>query len=303
MVRSYEYDTREPCNIFEWELVKGMTKLPEPRPVSEDTPVLHLLAKSRLLMALGKVIDTLSSLKSDNYDAILEVDDYLDWAHKQIPAHLKFRRESFSAGIKNGAVPRVKRNIQMEYMYHQSVSLLHRKFLALSRHNKRFERSRIRCISSAMGLLVLQDTLYEEAKVTGHLHESQWYRVSVTSREFIFAAMILCLELRRVKNENDGILPSNNNAETKAMLDSLQGTYMIWNEVKTSSTEAAEVYRVLFKMLQVLGMESQVVDHTPNGIPTTTVNPTDRWEPWMVNAEDDVRITDAHWVGFFCILY
>jgi len=297
MVRSYEYDTQEPRNIFEWELAKGMAKLPESRPVSEDTTIQHLLAKSRLLMALGKVIDTLSSLKSDNYDAILEVDDYLDWAHKQIPAHLRFHREDFCASIGDGVIPRMKRNIQIEYMYHQAVSLLHRKFLAPSRHNKRFERSRMRCISSAMGLLVLQDALYEEAKMIGRLHESQWYRVSVTSREFIFAAMILCLELRRVKNENSGILPSNYNSETKAMLDSLQGTYTIWNEVKTSSTEAAEVYRVLSKMLHVLGMESQVVSHTPDSIPATTVGPMHGWEPWIANEDNDFPITDAHWVG------
>jgi hypothetical protein len=81
MIRSVDHDIAEPRNVHDWELTKDMTHLPPSRPLLHETPVAHLIAKSRILRIMGGILDFLSSLRPDSYDVILDLEEELQQAY------------------------------------------------------------------------------------------------------------------------------------------------------------------------------------------------------------------------------
>lgn len=150
MIRSLDSDAMGPRNLHDWELKVDMTSLPESRPFSEETPVSYMLAKNRILKVGGEVISVVASLILPPYEQVLKLDDELTVAYEGLPMYLKMvtpekllREHPTSAN----------RRIQLEFLYHQCVCVLHRKFVTQGRRDIRFARSYNRCMSSALSLL------------------------------------------------------------------------------------------------------------------------------------------------------
>jgi hypothetical protein len=252
MTRTIDYDCGEPRNIHDWELYEGMTELPASRPPSEATPVSYLLAKARLLRPLGDVVDFISSPHSDSYDRALQIDEQLSNEHLQMPSHLRLRDIEQTTTYSAAAINRM---VQIEFLFHQGVCVLHRRFLARGRLDHRYARSREQCIKSALALLNHQRVLYEVATKTGSLRDLYWFRMSFTSHAFILPAVILCLDLRHSKRgftESDQSNSWNGDTQDKAMLDAVRTAQTIWKEGQDMSPETWKVHRVLSQLLESL---------------------------------------------------
>lgn len=257
MIRAVDHDTAEPRNIHDWELYEGMTELPPSRPPSEVTPVSYLIAKTRLFRPLGAVVDFVSSLRPDSYDVALQIDKQLSRAHFQLPPHLQMRDLEESASDLSSDV---NRRVQLEFLFHQGVCVLHRRFLVPGRLDSRFAHSHEQCIKSAVVLLNLQSILYEFAKMTDSVKAQHWYHVSCISQEFILPAVILCLDLRhRKKGLTEGGTPRSwsGDPQQKAMLEALTTACKIWRAVQDISPETWKVYRVLSQLLEALGVDEE----------------------------------------------
>jgi hypothetical protein len=269
MIRAGDYDTAQPLNVHDWELTKDMTDLPPSRPLSQETPIAYLLSKGRILGALRSILEFLSSRRSDSYDSVLNLEEELSQAHLQVSPHLQLTK---SINSENDHPSLISRAVQLEYLYHQGMCLLHRKFFAQSRFDSRFSRSRERCFESAVALLSLQDMLHREAKTRGSMTTSHWFRIPLASHDFILAAMILCLELRRKQEEAPDANKASLTGDTqqKNMLRSLEISCNIWKEVQTSSLEAWKVYRVLSSMLDTFGVGEKMSSLNPGKMPTSS---------------------------------
>jgi hypothetical protein len=143
MIRTLDSDTGDPRNLYDWELTEKMTRLVESRPSSEETPVTYMLAKRKIIRVGGEVINLIGSLSVANYDEILKLDDELAQAYEDLPANL--RMDSTEKLLKEHP-SLVNRRIQLEFLYNQSVCVLHKKFLAQGRTDSRFARSYTRCM-------------------------------------------------------------------------------------------------------------------------------------------------------------
>lgn len=177
MIDTLNSDTHAPRNLHEWELHPDMTVLPPSRPRSEITPISYLLAKDRIVMVLGKILPLLNTLGKVPYEMVLKLDDELANAFEDIPASLKMQNKEISSLDPPSLV---NKRIQLEFLYHQTVCVLHRKYLVEGRRNVKYIRSYHRCMESAMLLLAQQSFLYREAKSHGLLGDRHWYRVSYT---------------------------------------------------------------------------------------------------------------------------
>ena len=300
MIRAVDHDAAEPRNLHDWELYEGMTELPPSRPPSEETQVSYLITKAKLLRPLGAVVDVACSLHPNSYDVALQIDEQLSRAYLQIPPHLQMRDLEKSARD-NSCV--FDRGVQLHFLFHQGVCVLHRRFLRTSRLDVRFARSREQCINSAMALLNHQSILYEFAKKTDSVKAQYWFRVSCISQDFFLPAIILCLDLRYRKiglleNASASFLKNDDNQQ-KAMSEALMTAYKIWMEVQDFSPETYRVFRVLCQLLEVLGADEKDRSLIPPTPSLATQGPATYNSGSSFDSKNDPSFTDMDidWVS------
>ena len=282
ITRTVDHDSAEPKNVHDWELYDGIVELPASRPLSHTTPVSYSIAKARLLQPLGEVVDFVSSMQCDSYDRALQIDEKLTSAHLQMPPHLRLRSVEQTAGLSPNTINRM---VQIEFLFHQGVCVLHRGFLVRGRFDKRFARSREQCLRSAMVLLNHQRVLYEVSNKTGSAKALYWFQLSFISQAFILPAVILCLDLRHRKNNNTGDDQSNSwsgDIQEESMLEALKTAHLIWKDAKDISLETWKVYRVLSQFVE--NLDASEKDGTSSNPPETTSNITEQ----TATAESDV---------------
>jgi hypothetical protein len=257
MIRSIDSDTRGPRNLHDWEMNEGMKSLPESRPLSEETPVCYMLAKRMIVTVSGDAISLVGSLTEHSYDEILRLDNKLMKAYRTLPPHLKM--ESPDKLLKESPAL-TNRRIQLEFLYHQTVCILHRKFLSRGRTDTRYARSYQRCMESALRLLEHQQFLYTETKIKGSMRPRHWYRVVHTSHDFILAAMIVGLDVRyRSLEKLSGRIVNFDESEQMKIWQALEFVCGVWKGEKDISPEAAKVYRVLSQVLGTCAIEENGV--------------------------------------------
>ncbi|RDW58365.1 hypothetical protein BP5796_12295 [Coleophoma crateriformis] len=84
-------DTKEPRNLRDCDFEEDTTEMPPPRPETEWTPVLALIARGRLISALGLICDINTDINPPSYDEVIKVDALLEDVHNRaIPAVLRW---------------------------------------------------------------------------------------------------------------------------------------------------------------------------------------------------------------------
>jgi hypothetical protein len=251
-IREHTHDTQLPSNLYDWELSEDITELPPSRPISDPSPVSYLIVKGSILLVIGKIVNFLSDLGPHPYERVLELDAQLEASFVNLPDF--FRPQGFD-NVENESPSLVNRRIQLEFLYHQGMCVLHRKFFTQGRLDPRFRKSYTRCTESALALLVEQYFLYTQA-IKGSLIARHWYRVSYTSHSYILAAMILVLDIRHRRmeaySEDSGIVCTLQ----VDICNAIQNACVIWKQKsdEKDSAEAVKVYQVLSNMLSTLGV-------------------------------------------------
>ena len=238
-------DTQEPRNLHNWELSEETTVLPPSRAMSESTPVTYLIAKGRLMSALGRVTDFNNALRPASYEEVVGVDRSLQEAFERLPVHMKMYVGIADADTGQSQTATTAALLQMEFLYNLGMCSLHRKFLSKSRLDPKYSLSRDRCVSSALVLLNRQHTFHYQSPITSPVLMPDWYKVPHAREFFVLAAMILCLDLehrRRGANTETG--PASD-----VLLQALDKSCAIWRDVENTSDEASRVCHVLTGML------------------------------------------------------
>ncbi|KAH8748569.1 hypothetical protein F5882DRAFT_433040 [Hyaloscypha sp. PMI_1271] len=76
-------DTKQPRNLRDCDFEEDTTEMPPPRPETEWTPVLPLIAKGRLISALGLICDINTDINPPSYDEVIKVDALLEDLHNR----------------------------------------------------------------------------------------------------------------------------------------------------------------------------------------------------------------------------
>jgi len=225
-------DTMEPRNLHDWELSDDTNVLPPSRPLTEPTPATYLIAKGRLLRALGRITDFNNTPTLTSYNAVLDIDNSLYEAYQNFPPHMKVQggRGDLNAVRNKSDIT----NLQLESMYHRGMCILHRRFIAKSRLDPQYTLSRDRSISSALAILDYQRVL-----------EQSWYNLSQTRQILTLAAMILFLELEHRRRG----LEMDTSPASSALLQALEQSCALWEDAKSSCDEAWRIHQILVGML------------------------------------------------------
>lgn len=280
-------DTKEPRNLYDWELSGDAAIPPSPRPLTEATPATYLIVKGRLFRALGRVADANSAPGPVSYETILEIDRAVQHAYQSIPPHMKVA----PLADDNSRPNQVSHysNMGLLCMYHKGMCMLHRKFLAMGRVEGRFKVSRDRCIASALRLLDFQLSL-----------QPLFYRISQTRQMLTLAAMILFLELE-LRRHNADIEAS---PDSSILLQALEKTCSLWAEAVGVCDDAQRVHGFLDGMLTSFNAGSGIAS-TGSSQATSPEAPVEssrlsiQFNPYAFNVplEDKLSTVDFDWVS------
>ena len=192
MIRLGDCDTALPGNYYDDDLFEDMKALPPPRPITEPTPVSYMIAKASLTFCFGKNVESLHAISSCSYEDIMQLDQNLREARAELPPHLRLKPVEDSM-LDPGAI--IMQRFFLSILYHKGQCVLHRKFLARARENPKYAHSRRTCVDSSMELLNHQATLHYESRPNHRLHNVRVLLSSLTSHDFLLAAMIIALDL------------------------------------------------------------------------------------------------------------
>ncbi|KAK1143201.1 hypothetical protein N8T08_006899 [Aspergillus melleus] len=256
MIRPLDSDTELPRNLYDDDFDEECKELPQSRPPNEPTPISFLIAKARLALVFGRVVEQSAPLQTHSYDKVMEVDAELRRARDLVPEHLLVRPiEESQLDPLNIVMSRYT----VMSVYHKAQIVLHRRYLVRARENPRFTYSRRSCIDSAMELLRFQSMLYVEAGPTGRLQSRQNRVSALCSTDFLLAATIVSLDLYHGHQLQTGGRASGDTyawgrERRDEMLAALQRCKEIWDGLSDEAMEAWKASGALGVMLSRLNL-------------------------------------------------
>jgi hypothetical protein len=271
VVRPRDTNTEIPRNIFDDELFEDMSILPPSRSEEEATPTLFLINRTRLMYKLGEAVELTEVLTCASYEEVMKVDNQARELHDRISPHLKIRSMDESARDPSTLI---MQRFTLELLFLKIICVLHRKFISASRVNPRFSYSRRACIDASMKMLQHQATLHRECQPGGRLRNVKWFISSLTTVDFLLAAMIVCSDLyHTARQERQGRRDSTDmyywsEDRRNEMIDAIETAVGIWDGLKEHSMEAYKAHATLSVMLGQLkgsrsGSQTQSFSSTP----------------------------------------
>ena len=153
MISDRKCDTAEPRNLNDTDLDQDTSELPPPRPEIEITTTLGIIARRRILTAVGTISDLTANAKSCNYAEVMRADAILHEAAASIPQ--PFKMKSMAASITDSPQVIMSR-LFISHLFYKGQIMLHRRFVLMestSADEDLFSYSRKACLDASLGML------------------------------------------------------------------------------------------------------------------------------------------------------
>ncbi|USP76860.1 hypothetical protein yc1106_04134 [Curvularia clavata] len=266
IIRPRDTNTEIPRNIYDDELHEDMKILPPSRPETEATPTLFLINRTRLIYKLGEAVELTDTLTCSSYDEVMKLDMEARELHDNISPHLKMRGMDESARDPSTLI---MQRFSLDLLFLKIICTLHRKYLAYARVQSRFAYSRKAVIEASLMLLKHQATLHRECQAGGRLRNVKWFISSLTTVDFLLAAMIVSSDLYHTTMESSARSPPTDaptwsSDRIDEMLEAIEIAVGIWDGLKDHSMEAYKAHTTLNVMLEQL-KKHRATKQAPNG--------------------------------------
>ncbi|RDI89805.1 hypothetical protein Vi05172_g404 [Venturia inaequalis] len=292
MIRPNDTNTALPINIYDDELIEDMKALPPARPINETTPMTYVIYKAQLINLFSEIVDSVQTLHPTSYEEAMKLDHKLREIHSNIPTVFKMR--AIEESLRDPAALVMQRYI-LDLLFLKSQCVLHRKFICPSRESPRYVYSRRTSVDNAVEMLRHQATLHNESRPGGRLSNVKWFISSLTSNDFLLAAMIVALDLHHsAEIERTGRRSSNDvydwtHERRASMLAALELSRSIWESLSDQSLEALKANGLLTAMLSRLQEhEAQIRQQISQGF-----TPPSRFSQNGANG-DDTKLAPEH---------
>ncbi|KAK0730548.1 hypothetical protein B0H67DRAFT_38279 [Lasiosphaeris hirsuta] len=254
MIYEHDCDTQLPHNIFDEEFGPESKVLPPSRPNAEPTTISYMIAKVRLCMELGNILQATGRVRNQvHYDDILQYDARLREVKVELPPHLKLQPLEGT----HDPLTLVIARFNIDILYLKIMCLLHRKYMSRARHNPRYAHSRRSAIEASLETLRHLATLHRESQPNGRLRSIKWFVTSIATKDFLLPAMLIVLDLHfdNVAERSGERRESHNlhfwtRGQRMEMINSLELTRDIWKGLADTSMEAVKASNILEIMLE-----------------------------------------------------
>ncbi|KAJ5753006.1 fungal-specific transcription factor [Penicillium odoratum] len=293
MISDGKWDTSEPRNLNDTDFDEESTELPLSRPLTEYTNSLGIIARRRILAALGAVIDLTDAVKPCTYADVMHVDSMIQEAAASIPPPLKLKSMATSM---TDTPQIIMARLFLYHMIYKGQVILHKRFFYPRSDNSEDQAtsySRKVCLEASLSTLEIQHVLDEETCPGGQLYTMRFRVTSIMNHQFLTATMILCCMLHRgqtLEREQD----------IRAALQRCRAIWMRRSESSKEAKKAAET--VSFVMARADDGKShnvaltQTIAHSVGHFPPNRV-PLDSQEP--PGSIPDEATVSSDYMSFF----
>jgi hypothetical protein len=233
MISDWKWDTAEPRNLNDTDFDEQSVDLPPSRPLTEYTNSIGLIARRRILAALGTVADLTDAVQPCSYAEVMRVDGILQEAAASIPPLLQMKPLATSV---TDSPQVIMSRLFLGHMVYKGQIVLHRRFLYTSSANTDddpMKYSRTACLDASLGMLNIQHMLDEETCPGGQLYTMRFRVTSLMNHQFLTATMVLCSMLCRGKT-------LQREQEIRAALQISRSIWMRRSSTSKEATKAAE---------------------------------------------------------------
>lgn len=249
MFRTIVADTQSPRNLLDRDFNSSTAVLPPSRSADELTPSSYTRAKLRIVRVFADAAELSHQTIPASYEEVMRLDEELEEAKAAIPPLLQM--PDISELVTDSAEQLMCR-FNLDLLYLKTKIVIHRRYmltplnqLSPAEQKAGIGMSRHACIESALRVLNHHHTIYSASQNGGQLESVKWYMGSISTHDFLLAAMVICLELS--EQVNDRSFPFGpmymRCPKRGAMLDALEKSQRIWSEAshKKSSRDVPSI--------------------------------------------------------------
>jgi len=250
MIRNIQSDTELPHNLLDADFSPGITCLPESRPVSEITPTLYSIVKGRICSVFAATAEISHAVIPPKYSEVMDLDSSSQESYVIIPPALRVRPMDQSI---IDPPDLIMNRFNLELLHLKTRCILHRRYLTEARMDSRFEYSRRTCVDAARRILAHHLTIYDACQPGGRLSRFRWYMSTLSTHDFLLAAMIICLELdleSKAGLDQVDNLSRQTNIHRKELIDALRAFYNVFRISENSSLKANQASKAMAIMLR-----------------------------------------------------
>lgn len=178
-----------------------MKTLPPSRGIDELTPCSYMRAKLRITRIFADATELSHATVPPSYEDMMELDRKLEDAKSQIPPLLQM--PGISEVVTDPAEQLMCR-FNLDLLYLKTKTVLHRRYMERPFDQLSPEEQMIgigvnrkTCVDCALRVLQHHHTIYTASQPGGQLESVKWYMGSISTHDFLLAAMVICLELSR----------------------------------------------------------------------------------------------------------
>ncbi|KAL4796157.1 fungal-specific transcription factor domain-containing protein [Aspergillus venezuelensis] len=268
-IQDWQYDTELPRNLKDEDFNQDTVQLPPSRPLTELTTSTYVIAKSRIMMTFGKILDMAFSRAPITYEDTLEVDRRLEEAHGLVPPAYRIRPINQCIADPPDLI---FQRFTLENLYQKSRCVLHRRYLGEVHTNMRYTYSRSVCISASKQILRVHADLYRETQPGGLMYRNRLFPNSIQYTDYLLAAMILCMEVSY--SNATGVLATRNDdvaiviKDRDELISTLENSYQILQDLSQQSSDAQKARAALTIMLRRVKSGLHTIPPPKSNIPS-----------------------------------
>lgn len=246
IIKDSQCDTRLPAHLFENDLRLDHDEIPTERPLTESTPLMHILQRHTIIKVAAEIYDA-TEAGPPSSATVAGLEAKLDVAINAIPAWLRYR--PLETSIAETPVT-ILHQMTLDIIIHKATYLLHRRSFKKGATGEESARSNELCIKAALEILEHQRRMSEETQPGGLMFGIRGKVASSLSHEFLQATMMLCFALSRSSEGNSA------NANSCALncrddvIEVLKNTKDLWENNADRSTEARRASEAITMVLQ-----------------------------------------------------
>ena len=237
MVKTIQSDTEPPRNLLDRDFNRATMELPPSRDIDELTPCSYTRAKLGIVRVFANATELSHMTFTPDYETMMKLDSQLEEAKAAVPPLLQM--PDITELVTDPAEQLMCR-FNLDLLYLKTKMVLHRRHMMtplaqLSDEEQKLGigHSRKVCIEAALRVLQHHHTIYAASQPGGQLESVKWYMGSISTHDFLLAAMLICLELSTQLNREQ-YLPLNPSGYScprrMALMEALEKSHQIWTE-------------------------------------------------------------------------
>jgi len=241
MVRTITTDTEPPRNLLDRDFSPASKVLPPERSTDELTPASYARTKVGIVKIFAEAAELGHSTIPAKHEEVMRLDHELEIASTNMPSLLKMPEMS---ELVTDAPEQLMCRINLALLILKTRIILHRNFMLMdieqlseAEQERGVGTSTLICAESALSVLCLQHSIYAESQPGGKLYTVKWYMGSISTHDFLLAAMVICLVLSKQMSADDQLRSAGSELfcpRRQAMIEALEKSQKIWEQGSTA---------------------------------------------------------------------